>query len=89
MPRFTNAALDLDVEICSLTQRQAVPYWRCISDADSATGPEMWAAVLRGAKEGKWFVEDLDPLDFTPAQARFLAEELASHLLEASQIPEA
>ena len=35
--------------------------------------------------------ESLDPMDLTPSQARWLAEEIAAHLLEQSTIsdPEA
>ena len=89
MTRFTNKDLDLDVEIVSpLTQRQAVPYWEAMSKANGVTGPAQWHTILESAVEGKWFVEKIKPLDYTPAQARWLAEELATHLLEQSQVGE-
>ena len=75
MAKFINTELDLDVEIVAITQRQAVP--------------AQWHAILEAAVEGKWFVGKIEPLDYTPAQARWLAEELATHLLEESQIPNA
>ena len=91
MPTFTNDELGVDVEIVDLTQRQAVPYWEAMQAANGATGPAQWHSILEGAVKGKWFVgkKKVDPLDYTPAQARWLAEELAVHLLEASQLPEA
>ena len=89
MPRFENAELGVDVEIVDITQRQAVPYWEAIQSSNGATGPAQWHSILEGAVKGKWFVGKVEPLDYTPAQARWLAEELASHLLEESQIPEA
>tara|TARA_Y100000310_G_scaffold333736_1_gene411890 strand:+ start:1918 stop:2190 length:273 start_codon:yes stop_codon:yes gene_type:complete len=88
MPKFENVELGVDVETVELTQRQAVPYWKALQEMNGATGPEQWHAVLKAAVEGKWFEDKkIDPLDFTPAQARWLAEELATHLLEESQIP--
>jgi len=91
MPTFTNDALGVDVEIVELTQRQAVPYWEAVQSTNgaNATGPAQWHSILEGAVKGKWFVKKIDPLAYTPAQARWLAEELAVHLLEASQLPEA
>jgi hypothetical protein len=89
MPTFTNDELGVDVEIVELTQRQAVPYWEAVQSANGATGPAQWQSILAGAVKGKWFVKKIDPLAYTPAQARWLAEELAVHLLEASQLPEA
>jgi len=87
MAVFTNEELGVDVEIVNLTQRQAVPYWEAMQAANGATGPSQWQAILDAAVKGKWFVKKLDPLDYTPAQARWLAEALAVHLLEESQIP--
>jgi len=89
MPTFTNDELDVDVEIVELTQRQAVPYWEAIQKANGATGPAQWNSILEAAVKGKWFAgkKKIDPLGFTPAQARWLAEELALHLLEQSQVP--
>ena len=88
MPTFRNDELGVDVEIVDLTQRQAVPYWKTLQSSNGATGPEQWHAILEGAVEGKWFKDNkIDPLDFTPAQARWLEEELATHLLDESQIP--
>jgi len=89
MPTFTNDELGVDVEIVEITQRQAVPYWKSIQSANGASGPEQWHTILEAANEGKWFTNKIEPLDYTPAQARWLAEELAMHLLEASTIPEA
>ena len=90
MPTFTNDELGVDVEIVELTQRQAVPYWESIQSTNGATGPAQWHSILEGAVKGKWFAgkKKVDPLDYTPAQARWLAEALAVHLLEASQLPE-
>ena len=76
------------MEIVEITQRQAVPYWESIQST-STTGPAQWHTILEAANEGKWFVNKVEPLDYTPAQARWLAEELAMPLLEASTIPEA
>lgn len=89
MAKFINTELDLDVEIVAITQRQAVPYWTAMQEANGASGPAQWHAILEAAVEGKWFVGKIEPLDYTPAQARWLAEELALHLLEESQIPNA
>ena len=91
MPTFTNDELGVEVEIVDLTQRQAVPYWEAMQAANGATGPAQWHSILEAAAKGKWFAskKKVDPLDFTPAQARWLAEELAMHLLEQSKIPEA
>jgi len=90
MPTFTNDELGVDVEIVDLTQRQAVPYWEAMQAANGATGPAQWHSILEAAVKGKWFAgkKKVDPLDYTPAQARWLAEALAVHLLEASQLPE-
>jgi len=93
MAVFTNEELGVDVEIVNLTQRQAVPYWESLShfmataSADEALGPSLWGAILEAAVKGKWFVKKIDPLDYTPAQARWLADELGKHLVEESQIP--
>ena len=88
MTKFTNTELDIDVEIVEpLTQRQAVPYWDSLQESNGASGPAQWHAILESAVEGKWFVGKVDPLNYTPAQARWIAEALAVHLLEASQIP--
>ena len=89
MAVFTNEELGVDVEIVNLTQRQAVPYWESMTTAtaDGVSGPSQWQAILEAAVKGKWFVKKIDPLDYTPAQARWLAEALAVHLLEESQIP--
>ena len=91
MTTFTNDELGVDVEIVDLTQRQAVPYWEAMQAANGATGPAQWHSILEAAVKGKWFAgkKKVDPLDYTPAQARWLAEELAVHLLEQSKIPEA
>ena len=86
MTKFTNTELDIDVEIVELTQRQAVPYWNSLQESNGASGPAQWHAILESASEGKWFVEKIEPLDYTPAQARWLAEELATYLLEQSQV---
>lgn len=97
MPTFTNDELQVDVEIVELTQRQAVPYWEAMQASVEATGPALWHSILQAAVEGKWFVNKQngrykegvpDPLDYTPAQARWLAEELATHLLEQSKVGE-
>ena len=92
MPTFTNDELGVDVEIVELTQRQAVPYWEAVQSTNgaSATGPAQWHSILEAAVKGKWFAgkKKVDPLDYTPAQARWLAEELALHLLEQSKVPE-
>ena len=87
MTKFTNTELDIDVEIVELTQRQAVPYWNSLQESSEASGPAQWQAILESAVGAKWFVDKVDPLNYTPAQARWLAEALAVHLLEASQIP--
>jgi hypothetical protein len=89
MPNFTNSELDIDVEIVELRQRQAVPYWEAMQSMNGATGPAQWHSILEAAVKGKWFKDKLDPLELTPAQARWLAEELATHLLEQSQLPNA
>ena len=89
MAKFENVELDVDIEIVEITQRQAVPYWKALSEFEGKTGPEQWHSILSAAVEGKWFKDKIDPLDFTPAQARWLAEELAKHLLEECQIPNA
>ena len=88
MPTFTNDKLQVDVEIVELTQRQAVPYWEAMQASVEATGPALWHSILEAAVEGKWFVGKVEPLDYTPAQARWLAEELATHLLEESKVGE-
>ena len=88
MPTFRNDELGVDVEVVDLTQRQAVPYWKALQAANGASGPEQWSVILEAADKAKWFKEKIEPLDYTPAQARWLAEELATHLLEMSQIPE-
>jgi len=89
MPTFTNDELGVDVEIVDIKQRQAVPYWKALQAANGATGPEQWGVILEAANKAKWFTKKIEPLDFTPAAARWLAEELALHLLELSTIPEA
>lgn len=89
MAKFINTELDLDVEIVAITQRQAIPYWTAIQEESGASGPAQWHSILCAAAEAKWFVGKIEPLDYTPAQARWLAEELATHLLEESQIPNA
>ena len=91
MPKFENVELGVDVETVELTQRQAVPYWEALQAANGATGPAQWHSILEAAVKGKWFAgkKKVDPLDYTPAQARWLAEELALHLLEQSKVPEA
>jgi hypothetical protein len=88
MPKFTNDDLGVDVEVVEITQRQAVPYWEAMQAAGDTTGPAQWHAILTAAVDGKWFKDKIDPLDYTPAQARWLAEALATHLLEASTVGE-
>ena len=92
MPTFSNTKLDVDVDIVTLKQKHAVKYWEALDDYKEATGPAQWNGVLQAAKSAGWFMdESLDPMDLTPAQARWLAEEIAAHLLEQSTIsdPEA
>ena len=89
MTKFTNTELDVDVEIVAITQRHAVPYWNSLQESSEASGPAQWQAILSAAVGAKWFVSKVDPLNYTLAQARWLAEELALHLLEESQIPNA
>ena len=97
MPNFTNVSLGLNVDVVELKQRHAVRYWEELqSEAnDGVTGPAQWQAILDAAAIAEWFVDEdgkskkIDTLDFTPAQARWLAEELATHLLEQTQIPNA
>jgi hypothetical protein len=91
MPTFVNKELGIDVEIVSLKQKHAVKYWEALTEAQykDATGPSQWNAILQSAKKAGWFVDDsLDPMEMSVSAARFLAEELASYLLEQSQIPE-
>jgi len=87
MPTFKNDELDVAVEIVDLTQRQAVPYWKAVQKSNGATGPAQWHSILEAAVEGKWFSQKIDPYEYTPAQARWLAETLATHLLEMSSVP--
>ena len=54
MAKFINTELDLDVEIVAITQRQAVPYWTAMQEANGASGPAQWHAILEAAVEGKW-----------------------------------
>jgi hypothetical protein len=89
MPTFRNDELGVDVEVVDIKQRQAVPYWNALQEANGASGPAQWHTILDAANGAKWFTEKIDPYDYTPAQARWLAEELATHLLELSTVPEA
>lgn len=88
MPTFDNEKLNVHVEIVDIKQKHAVPYWQKLQEEEGASGPKQWAVILEAANQAKWFVEKIDPLDYTPAQARWLAEELALHLLEMSTVGE-
>tara|TARA_R100000808_G_C2070277_1_gene98085 strand:- start:258 stop:536 length:279 start_codon:yes stop_codon:yes gene_type:complete len=87
MPTFSNTKLDIDVDIVKLKMIHAVKYWEKLDQYKDASGPAQWNGVLQAAKSAGWFMdESLDPMDLTPAQARWLAEEIAAHLLEQSTI---
>jgi hypothetical protein len=97
MNKFENTELKISVEIVELKQRHAARYWEylqtAIKEAEGRyefTGPIYYSGVLAACKEAEWFVDsDLDIDDLTPAQARWMAEELGNHLLELSKIPNA